>query len=152
EQIAEDLRRFLADRAILARRSTALERFGRWCRRNPLVAGLATAVVVLLVAAAAIVAASNAQIRRESLAKDKAMHDRQAALDEKNAARGNAEVIYGLYGPGSKTEDDILHYLKEAVKADPKSADNLWLRGFEYGFLSRWDEALADMTKARPLL
>src|SRR5207244_2865924 len=38
------------------------------------------------------------------------------------------------------------------VKADPNSADNLWLRGFEYGFLNRWDEAVRDMTKARPLL
>jgi serine/threonine protein kinase len=152
EQLAEDLRRWLADRPILARRSTALERFGRWCRRNPLVASLATAVVLLLVAAVAILAISNAEIRRESLAKDKAMQDREAAVNEKNMVRGNAEVIYGLYGPGNKTEDDILLHLDEAVKADPKSADNLWLRGFEYGFLNRWDEALRDMTKARPLL
>jgi len=45
EQLAEDLRRFLADRPILARRSTVVERFGRWCRRNPLVASLTTAVI-----------------------------------------------------------------------------------------------------------
>jgi serine/threonine protein kinase/WD40 repeat protein/tetratricopeptide (TPR) repeat protein len=37
--LAEDLRRFLEDRPVLARRSTTLERTWRWCRRNPLLAG-----------------------------------------------------------------------------------------------------------------
>src|SRR5205814_1812841 len=36
--LAEDLRRFLADRPVLARRSTSAERVARWCRRNPAVA------------------------------------------------------------------------------------------------------------------
>ncbi|HWB08585.1 MAG TPA: serine/threonine-protein kinase [Pirellulales bacterium] len=47
-ELAEDLRRFLAHQPILARRSTLAERAGRWCRRNPLVAGLSGVVVVLL--------------------------------------------------------------------------------------------------------
>ena len=38
--LAEDLERFLADRTILARRSSVRERAWRWCRRNPLVATL----------------------------------------------------------------------------------------------------------------
>ena len=33
--LAEDLERFLADRTILARRSSTRERTWRWCRRNP---------------------------------------------------------------------------------------------------------------------
>jgi serine/threonine protein kinase/WD40 repeat protein/tetratricopeptide (TPR) repeat protein len=36
ESMGEDLRRFLEDRPIQARRSTALEQLWRWCRRNPL--------------------------------------------------------------------------------------------------------------------
>ena len=48
EALAEDLRRFLADRPIRARRSSAAERLGRWCRRNRWVAGLGTAVHLLL--------------------------------------------------------------------------------------------------------
>jgi len=51
--LAEDLRRFLADRPILARRSTWRERTWRWCRRNPVVATL-TAAVLLLVTVTAV--------------------------------------------------------------------------------------------------
>ena len=38
-QLAEDLRRFVAGRPILARRSSAIERLWRWSQRNPLLAG-----------------------------------------------------------------------------------------------------------------
>jgi serine/threonine protein kinase len=44
EVLADDLRRFLADRPILARRSNWRERTWRWCRRNPVVAGMVAAV------------------------------------------------------------------------------------------------------------
>ena len=46
--LAEDLRRFLEDRPIMARRSSAVERFGRWCRRNPAVAALCGLTSTLL--------------------------------------------------------------------------------------------------------
>jgi serine/threonine protein kinase len=151
EQMSDDLQRFLADRPILARRSTALERFGRWCRRNPLVAALAATILLLLVAALAILSTSNAQIRRESQATTKALKERETALLQAQEALGNARAIYGVYAP-HQSEDDVLKDLELAVDTDPKSADNLWLRGFEYGFLSRWDEAIRDLTKARPLL
>src|SRR5262249_59991495 len=38
--LAEDLRRFLDDRPVLARRAGLPERAWRWCRRNPAVAAL----------------------------------------------------------------------------------------------------------------
>src|SRR5262249_21201476 len=49
DALADDVRRFLADRPILARRSTWRERTWRWCRRNPAVASLLTAVALLVV-------------------------------------------------------------------------------------------------------
>ncbi|HKB41061.1 MAG TPA: protein kinase, partial [Gemmataceae bacterium] len=49
EALAEDLRRFLADRPVQARRTSVAERVWRWCRRNRIVAGLAASVVLLLV-------------------------------------------------------------------------------------------------------
>jgi WD40 repeat protein/serine/threonine protein kinase len=46
--LAEDLRCFLADQPIQARRSSTLEQARRWCRRNPTVARLTGAVVASL--------------------------------------------------------------------------------------------------------
>ncbi len=51
EGMAEDLRRFIDDRPILARRIGAAERCRRWCRRNPAVASLAAALAVVLLSA-----------------------------------------------------------------------------------------------------
>src|SRR5262249_18716748 len=51
--LAEDLRRFLADRPVRARRASAAERLWRWARRNPaLAAALGTAAGLLLTVAA----------------------------------------------------------------------------------------------------
>jgi serine/threonine protein kinase len=53
--LAEDLRRILADRPIRARRTPWRERAWRWCRRNPGVASLMAALwLVLLVGTAAV--------------------------------------------------------------------------------------------------
>ena len=49
-QLAEDLRRFVAGKPILARRIGSIERSWRWSRRNPLVAGAAGTVAAALVA------------------------------------------------------------------------------------------------------
>jgi WD40 repeat protein/serine/threonine protein kinase/tetratricopeptide (TPR) repeat protein len=48
--LAEDLRRYLADRPILARRASGVEHVRRWCRRYPALAGATAAVAVALVA------------------------------------------------------------------------------------------------------
>jgi serine/threonine protein kinase len=48
EQMAEDLRRFLSDRPILARRTGSVERLWRWSRRNPALAGSLAALFLFL--------------------------------------------------------------------------------------------------------
>ncbi len=50
EALAEDLRRFLADRTILARRVSLSERAVRWSRRNKAVARLLAALLLVFVA------------------------------------------------------------------------------------------------------
>ncbi|MEX2119654.1 MAG: protein kinase [Pirellulales bacterium] len=49
QQLADDLRLLLLDRPIHARRSSLSERTWRWCRRNPVMAGLSASVALLLV-------------------------------------------------------------------------------------------------------
>jgi eukaryotic-like serine/threonine-protein kinase len=51
EAMAEDLRRFLDDEPILARRVAASERYARWARRNPVIATLAGFLTVVLLVA-----------------------------------------------------------------------------------------------------
>jgi serine/threonine-protein kinase len=48
-ELAEDLRRYLAGEPIRARPVSALERFTRWCKRNPRIAALTATVAGLLV-------------------------------------------------------------------------------------------------------
>jgi WD40 repeat protein/tRNA A-37 threonylcarbamoyl transferase component Bud32 len=49
-ELAEDLRRFLADEPIRARQVTAWERYWRWARRNPVIAVMGGVITALLVA------------------------------------------------------------------------------------------------------
>src|SRR6266851_7104709 len=53
-EMAEDLRRFLADRPIRARRASVLEQSWRWSRRNPALAATAGLAATALTAAAVL--------------------------------------------------------------------------------------------------
>jgi serine/threonine protein kinase len=64
--LAEDLKRFVQDRPIGARRVGAGERLWRWCRRNPALAGLTAGVALLLLMLA--VGATVAAMRFKHLA------------------------------------------------------------------------------------
>src|SRR5262249_13365426 len=52
--LAEDLKRFVEDKPIQARRVTLRERFVRWCRRNPALAASLGLAAVALVAVAVV--------------------------------------------------------------------------------------------------
>jgi serine/threonine protein kinase len=100
DEMAEDLRRFLVDRPILARRSTFREQVARWVRRNPLAAALAGVVAALALLAAIVLAVSNARIRRESQAlavaveqKDSALSTAQDAIDQMLTRTANEALL-----------------------------------------------------------
>jgi YD repeat-containing protein len=72
--LAEDLRCFLAYRAIQARQATPLEQGWRWCRRNPAVAALAATLGLILlgsvVALTGLYVKANGQRQRAEEAED----------------------------------------------------------------------------------
>src|SRR5579884_331875 len=86
DELGEDLQRFVNDEPIKARRVGSLERLGRWCRRNPALAGLMAAVLVLMAVGTAVstwqaVAANRA--RADLAAKNAALAAEQAKAEER---------------------------------------------------------------------
>jgi hypothetical protein len=87
DEMAEDLQRFVNDEPIKAWRVGQLERFTRWCRRNPVVAGLIAAVLLLMAAGTAVSSwqAIRATRAREDLAKKNAeLAAEQAKVEARN--------------------------------------------------------------------
>ncbi|MBN8602188.1 MAG: protein kinase [Planctomycetes bacterium] len=97
-ELEEDLRRFLEDRPILARRSTPIERFVRWSKRNPALAGLMTLSTVLLIMIVILQAISN-QEKQANISKIQEQYDRaeenvklkSLALEDARLAKQRAE-------------------------------------------------------------
>jgi WD40 repeat protein len=80
QALADDLARFRSIRPILARRSTLAERFVRWCRRNPLVAGLTCAVAALLISVSLITMTFSVQLANQ-LTRTRSAQDAQRAAN-----------------------------------------------------------------------
>jgi serine/threonine protein kinase len=87
-ELADDLRRFLEQKPILARRPTLLERAAKWARRHRTAVA---AVVVLLLLAAVGFAVSTALIAREQW-KTQAAYEQLAAEQKKTQAAYEAEA------------------------------------------------------------
>ena len=64
-ELAEDLRCFLEDRPIGARRVSSTERLTRWARRNPGLASLGTALAGMLALVVVVIVLSDLRLRRE---------------------------------------------------------------------------------------
>ena len=80
--MARDLRCFLEDRPIHARRSTPVELLWRWCRRNRAIASLAAAALTLLVLVAVVATVGYVRTRNANI--------------QVTAALTKAETISGL--------------------------------------------------------
>jgi serine/threonine protein kinase/WD40 repeat protein len=76
--MADDLKRFVEDRPVRARRTSGAERLWRWCRRNPLPAGLVAGMVLVVLAGFAGVSWQ--------------WRVAEAARDDEKSQRGHAEA------------------------------------------------------------
>jgi serine/threonine protein kinase/WD40 repeat protein len=96
--LAEDLRRVLADRPIRARRTPLTERLWRWCRRNPAVTGLAASILVLLVAFSVISTAAALWLKDERDTAWRAEQDKDTALKKaEQAEQAKTEELIGIH-------------------------------------------------------
>ena len=64
-ELAEDLRCFLEDRPIAARRVSSTERLTRWARRNPGLATLGTALAGMLALVVVVIVLADLRLRRQ---------------------------------------------------------------------------------------
>jgi eukaryotic-like serine/threonine-protein kinase len=90
--VEQDLRRFLEDRPIQARRASPVEQLSRWARRNPLLSMLTALSFGLLLTIAGLLALWNRQ-QQSTLARLSQEYDRaESNLREKTQALNRAET------------------------------------------------------------
>jgi WD40 repeat protein/serine/threonine protein kinase len=136
--LAEDLRRFLEDRPIRARRVSPTERLWRWCRRNPALAtatGLATVALVAATAVSVLFAShqarSNWQLRDEQV---KTQAEKQKAEDHAEESRQRlvrVQVSTGARLLEQRDQHGALPWFAEALRldqGDPAREENHRLR------------------------
>jgi WD40 repeat protein/tRNA A-37 threonylcarbamoyl transferase component Bud32 len=134
-ELAADLRHYLAGEPIHARPVSRGERMWRWCKRNPLVAGLsATAALLLLLFAAAVgVGYLNSQsaLANEARARHEAEAGRRQAEEAKQRAEQN--LYYAQIGLA-----DQKWFSAEVAEAERiLDACPVRFRFWEWGYLKR---------------
>jgi WD40 repeat protein/tetratricopeptide (TPR) repeat protein len=153
EELEADLRRYLADEPIRARRVTPAERLARWCQRNPAVAALVAAVVALSLLLGtcvamffAIRANDNAQQARakegEALRQKAEAEDARTlanlARDDADAARDQVQqnLYYAqmnLAGQTAEVASGVSHKLLARWRPSGNEPDR---RGWEWYYLN----------------
>lgn len=94
--LATDLRRYLADKPIRARRASWAERAWRWCRRNPALAAMSALAAILLIAVAVTAIAGYVETRRSYAETTKALARAEASSQ---LAREALDDIYLQLSP-----------------------------------------------------
>lgn len=145
-ELEEDLRRFLEDRPILARRATKAEQVVRWARRNPAIASLASATFLLLGVLAATLGIWNRQ-QHYSLVeiqkqKDEIANQKEAAIQNLNDKVAALALVEQERSRAEKNLD-------LAMKAFEQIANNIASRGNTLAIGSGIeDEDLLDLSGA----
>jgi WD40 repeat protein/serine/threonine protein kinase/tetratricopeptide (TPR) repeat protein len=93
QELAEDLKRFLEDKPIQARRASPAERLWRWARRNPLVASLTAAVALLLLAGTVGGTMAAVYFGRAAQEEERLKEEAEGARDREKEERQHAEHL-----------------------------------------------------------
>jgi serine/threonine protein kinase/WD40 repeat protein/tetratricopeptide (TPR) repeat protein len=157
-EMAEDLKRFVEDRPVRARRTSAAEKLWRWCRRNPLPTSLLAAIVLVVLAGFAGVAwqwrVAEAARDDEKSQRGRAEAARDEAKDARNAAARQAAGLLldrGIEDARGGEPARALHLFVRALRAlpgdDPEAAP---LERAIRANLSAWAETVPTLEHIFP--
>jgi serine/threonine-protein kinase len=123
DELAEDLENFLARRPIAARPVGTLGRLGRWCRRQPVIAGLSAALMlVVLVSFPLILWSWRRAVEQERLAEQR--------LTETRRERDRADEAFGL---AHNAVEDVFRLLAEDRWEDMPGSEPFKRQLLEHG-------------------
>lgn len=151
--LADDLQRFQAGEPILARPVSRPERIWRWCKRNPRIAALSSAVAVLLVTSCVALSVTGLRMLRDKAAIQETRKLAQQRLDQAGEAiaSGNyrrAQDFLQASDPLLETSAgladvrDAVHLLKDQVNLYAEFKD--LLENARYHGLASSKEALTE--------
>jgi serine/threonine protein kinase/WD40 repeat protein len=128
QELADDLRRFLEDRPITARRPTLFQRTRKWVRRHSAVVTTATvSLVVALAVTASILTVSNLEVRSALGDRTKALDERTTALrKEMEASTAKEEALRKLRAEEQRTRQALMksaHLLRDRAQAAGEAGD-----------------------------
>jgi tRNA A-37 threonylcarbamoyl transferase component Bud32 len=106
QQLADDLRRWLDGKPIAARPIGAMQRTWRWCRRNPVVAGLSASVLGLTVILAVLLHQTSVELAasyRLTADEIETLKQRQKLLEKQY---NSVHALYVIPAQGGEAERD----------------------------------------------
>jgi WD40 repeat protein len=124
QELADDLHRFLTDRPIYARRTSAREQLWRWCRRNPVAASFAGVALAALIALAVISTASAISLRSQFEQLQQAERDTRLEVGKAMLAQGAANLRTGLAGRREESLK-LFRQANEILQGDPRGQEVL---------------------------
>ena len=128
-EFAEDLKNFEEGRPVSARKPSAYRKTWLWCKRNPVVAGLLSAVflLMLLISIGSFLTANNIKQKNQRIARQYENEKRLRAASDQNlldAAFSEFQALAGSHTPGrSLRRLDCVQTARQIVRNSPDSSD-----------------------------
>ncbi|WP_406696780.1 tetratricopeptide repeat protein [Singulisphaera sp. Ch08] len=142
QELADDLRRYLEDRPIVARRPSLAHRAAKWSRRHRSIVAAAALILFLAVPALAI---SNLRIWWEKEAKEIALRQKDDAFRQRLTALTEARLNASRATIEAQTASaisDLLHEMLASANPDKSKGQNYTVRELLDDFSRRIDHQL----------